>query len=327
MSSEKELLLGIEIGGTKFQLAAAEAPGEIVHWQRITQETGVTASDIREQIATSLQLWGGIKWRAAGVGFGGPVDWRNGRVHCSHQIDGWDKVDFCTWLSALIGAPVAIDNDANVAALAEVWHGAGMGRSPVFYTNSGSGVGGGLIIDGRIYHGAPPGEAEFGHVRLAPFGPTVEDVCSGWAVDRKVRQHCAGFPSGILGKLVAQTPGREARHLGAALLAGDAAAKGILDETASTLAFALSHVVHLFHPEMVILGGGLSLIGEPWRESVANALPQHLMRAYLPGPDICLASLRDDVVPVGALLLADSLDRRDPVDHLRETPAGRLVTA
>ena len=290
-------------------------PGTIVRRQRITLEAGENAWDIREHIATALQLWQGTNWLAAGVGFGGPVDWKTGKIHCSHQIAGWDKMDLRGWLSALINAPVAIDNDANVAALAEACHGAGVGCSPVFYTNSGSGVGGGLVVDGKIYHGAPPGEAELGHVRLTPSGPTVEESCSGWAVDRKVREHCARRPSGILGTLAAQAPGSEARHLKGALLAGDAAAKGILDETAGALAFALSHVVHLFHPMMVILGGGLSLIGEPWRESVANALPQYLMRAFLPGPEIRLAALGEDAVPIGALLLAASTDNRHSFDY------------
>jgi glucokinase len=219
-------------------------------------------------------------------------------------------MDFGGWLSALIDAPVAMDNDANAAALAEACQGAGMGCTPVFYTNSGSGVGGGLVIDGKIYHGAPPGEAEIGHMRLTPSGPTVEESCSGWAVDRKVREHCAGHPTGILGVLAAQSPGREARHLKGALLAGDAAARSILDETAGALAFALSHVAHLFHPAMIILGGGLSLIGEPWRESVAQALPQYLMKAFLPGPEIRLAALGEETVPLGALLLAASIGNR-----------------
>ena len=278
-------------------------------------EPGDCALDICNYIKTALQAWEGIEWQAAGIGFGGPVDWKNGRIHCSHHVVGWDKMDFSGWLSDLIDAPVVIDNDANVAALAEVFHGAGAGCSPVFYTNSGSGVGGGLVVDGEIYHGAPPSETEFGHIRLAPSGPTVEESCSGWAVDRKVREHCARHSSGVLARLVAQAPGREARHLKSALLSGDAAAKGILDETASTLAFALSHVVHLFHPSMVLLGGGLSLIGEPWRESVANALPQYLMKAFLPGPEVRLAALGENIVPIGSLLLAASIENRNSSNH------------
>lgn len=319
MPSADKLLLGIEIGGSKLQLLAALSPGSEVRRQRITVAPGECAADIRRHIATALQAWAGTQWRAAGVGFGGPVDWQRGRIHCSHQVSGWDDVDLCDWLSDLISAPVAIENDANVAALAEVHQGAGAGYSPVFYTNSGSGVGGGLVLEGEIYHGATPGEAEFGHLRLTPSGATVEDACSGWAVDRKVREHCARQPSGILAQLVAQAPGGEARHLQAAILAGDAAAKAILDDTANTLAFALSHVVHLFHPELVLLGGGLALIGEPWRAAIAQALPQHLMKIFLPGPEIRLAALGEDTVPLGALLLAAALADRKTSNHSTNT--------
>ena len=311
MPPEDKLLLGIEIGGSKLQLAAAQSPGSMVRRQRITVARGECAGDIRRHIATVLQAWEGTHWQAAGVGFGGPVDWKRGRIHCSHQVAGWDDVDIGGWLSEQISAPVAIENDANVAALAEVRHGAGAGYSPVFYTNSGSGVGGGLVVEGEIYHGAAPGEAEFGHLRLTPSGATVEESCSGWAVDRKVREYCARHPSGILAQLVAQASGGEARQLKAALLAGDVDARAILDDTANTLAFALSHVVHLFHPELVLLGGGLALIGEPWREAIAQALPQYLMKVFLPGPEIRLAALGEDTVPIGALLLAAAVANRE----------------
>ena len=318
MAPENELLLGIEIGGSKLQLYAANSLQSIVHRQRLAVAHGASASDIRRQIALALETWPGTKWRAAGIGFGGPVDWRRGRTHCSHQVAGWDQMNLRGWLSDLIAAPVSIDNDANVAALAEVRLGAGVGCNPVFYTNSGSGVGGGLVVDGEIYHGAPPGEAEFGHLLLTPSGPTVEAACSGWAVDRKVRERCLQFPSGALAQLVAGSPGREARHLKAALLAGDETAKSILDETASTLAFALSHVVHLFHPSMVLLGGGLSLLGEPWRGAVAKTLPQYLMKAFLPGPQIHLAALGEETVPLGALLLAAAIDQGDSVTEFTD---------
>jgi glucokinase len=92
--------------------------------------------------------------------------------------------------------------------------------------------------------------------------------------------------------------------LRAALAAGDRLAESILTEHTETLAFALSHVVHLLHPEIIILGGGLGLIGEPLRARVAAALPRHLMGAFLPGPQIALAALGEDAVPVGALTLA-----------------------
>jgi len=302
------LLLGLEVGGTKLQLVAGASPRHILFRQRITVERGWGASAICEQIKAALNQWAGIRWRAAGVGFGGPVDWRSGRICCSHQVDGWKDLNIRSWLEELIDAPVAVENDANLAALAEARYGAGYDFNPVFYTNSGSGVGGGLIVDEQIYHGASPGEAEFGQLRLGPDGLTVEDHCSGWVVDRKIRELCNEEPLSELAEIVGLDRGGEARHLAAALAAGNKSAKKIVDETASVLAFALSHVVHLFHPQVIVLGGGLALIGEAWRASVAQGLPGHLVAVFRPGPKVRLAALGEDVVPCGALTLAGSLD-------------------
>jgi glucokinase len=116
-----------------------------------------------------------------------------------------------------------------------------------------------------------------------------------------------------LARLVGQTRGGESRHLAKALAAGDTAAKQIVEETANDLVFALSHVVHLFHPGVIVLGGGLSLLGEPWRAAVAEALPAQVMAAFRPGPVVRLAALGEDVVPVGALTLAASLDTEESI--------------
>jgi len=159
-------------------------------------------------------------------------------------------------------------------------------------------------VDGKIYHGATPGEAEIGHVRLARDGATVESRCSGWAVDARVRDLIAKQPGSVLGRLVGGERGGEARHLVAALGQGDAAAKRVLNETVEDLAFGLSHVVHLIHPDIIILGGGLSGLGEPLVDGVRTALKNFSMEAFAPGPTIALAALGEDAVPVGALELA-----------------------
>jgi glucokinase len=103
------------------------------------------------------------------------------------------------------------------------------------------------------------------------------------------------------------TEGGEARHLRAAIDDGDPLARRILEEVADDLAFALSHAVHLFHPEIIVVGGGLSLVGEPLRAAMAAALPPYLMEAFHPGPQVALAGLGEDSVPVGALALAAAL--------------------
>jgi glucokinase len=165
-------------------------------------------------------------------------------------------------------------------------------------------VGGGLTVDGRIYHGQRPGESEIGHVRLDREGTIVERRCSGWAVDARIRELARREPDGLLVRLAREQPGGEARHLATALAHGDSTAQRLLDEVAEDLAFALSHVIHLFHPECIVLGGGLSLTGEPLRAAVAQALPRFVMDAFHPAPGIRLATLREDAVPVGAVLLA-----------------------
>jgi glucokinase len=310
MTENHQFLIGIEIGGTKLQIAAQPAAGhagaKIIQRHRLAVDAARGADGIRRQIESTLeQMLPALKPAAVGVGFGGPVDWKTGMICRSHQIEGWSEFDLAGWLEHLVHAPVLVDNDANTAALGEAVHGAGIGANPVFYVTLGSGVGGGLVVDGRIYHGAAPGEAEIGHVRLDRADATVESRCSGWTVDAKIRALKSSDPASLLCKMMAgEKAGGEARHLAAALRQNDSAARRILQETAEDLAFGLSHVVHLFHPQVIVLGGGLSLVGEPLRVAVADALRPFVMEAFAPGPRICLSTLAEDAVLVGAFELA-----------------------
>lgn len=307
-------LLGIEIGGTKLQLVLGNALGEIQDRRRLTVAPAQGASGIQQQIQSHLpELVAGRKINAVGVGFGGPVDWKAGRIARSHQIEGWSDFDLSAWLGGLTGARVVADNDANVAALAEAVCGAGVGFNPIFYVTLGSGVGGGAVLDGKIYHGAAPGESELGHVRLDRAGTTVESRCSGWAVDARIFEHKALHPHSHLAHLCGMTAGGAAKHLAPALARGDLDARRILDEVTGDLAFGLSHVVHLFHPAVIILGGGLSKVGEQLRAGVQAALAPLLMEVFRPGPPIRLSALGEDVVPVGALCLAAQAAESTPL--------------
>ena len=295
--------LAIEIGGTKLQVCAGTADGAIVARVRFAVDRAGGGEGIRAQIIGALPeliaKWGP---RAIGVGYGGPVDWKTGRIKCSHHIAGWDNFPLGDWLREGTSLPVFVENDANVAALGEAVHGAGRDANPVLWVNSGSGVGGGLVVDGHIYHGAVPGEIEIGHVRLERDGTIVEDRCSGWAVDRAVRDAVKEDPQSVLAQLAAKSePG--ARILAPAIAAGCPLADRILTGAMDELAFALSHAVQLLNPEMIVLGGGLGLIGEPLRARLAAALPRWVMDAFAPGPRIELAALGEDAVPVGALAL------------------------
>lgn len=301
----EKLFLGIEIGGTKLQLVLGNKSTAITQRFRFKVSKKEGANGIRTKIEAALkEILSKNKIAATGVGFGGPVDWKTGQICCSHQIEGWSEFPIGDWLAKITGRPVFVDNDANIAAFGEAHRGAGKGFNPVFYVTLGSGVGGGLVVSGNIYHGAKPGESEIGHLRLNKSGRIVESSCSGWAVDKKIRRAIARNPSSILWRLVAQSKGGEAKFLRAALVKKDPLAKQILNDTAEDLAFGLSHVVHLMHPEIIVIGGGLSLVGEPLRLAIERALPQFCMTAFLPAPKIALAKLGEDAVPVGALQLA-----------------------
>ena len=295
--------LAIEIGGTKLQVCAGGADGSIFDRLRFAVDRAAGGEGIRAQIAGALpELI--AKWQphAIGVGYGGPVDWKTGRIKCSHHVAGWNDFPLGEWLRERAGMPVFVENDANVAALGEALHGAGRGANPVFWVNSGSGVGGGLVVDGRLYHGAVPGEMEIGHVRIERDGAIVEERCSGWAVDRAVLAAVEMEPQSVLARCAAGAK-PDARCLTQAIAAGCAVADRILTEAMNELAFALSHVVQLLHPEVIVVGGGLSLLGEPLRARLAAALPRWVMDAFAPGPRVALAALGEDAVPVGALAL------------------------
>lgn len=296
--------LAVEIGGTKIQVVAGDASGRIVDRRRFLVDRARGAAGIQAQLLSALpDLVAAWRPRAIGVGYGGPVDWRNGIIRRSYHIEGWTGFPLGPWLTEQTGLPAFVDNDANVAALGEARHGAGRGRDPVFYITVGSGVGGGIITGGHIYHGAPPSEVEIGHIRLDRAGTIVEDRCSGWSLNCIVIAACAGR-TGPLADAIARDPGHEARHLGPALAAGDPLAAGILEETTGHLAYALGHLTQLFHPEVIVLGGGVSLLGEPYRAALERQLPAHIMDVFRPGPALVLSALKEDAVPVGALALA-----------------------
>ena len=188
--------LAIEIGGTKLQLFVGDESANILQRWRFDVEPKWVAQAFAGRLnARSRTFLSTHDVAAIGVGYGGPVDWRTGQICCSHQIEGWADFPLGEWLRQQTQRPVVIDNDANCGALGEALRGAGQGSNPVFYVTLGSGVGGGLVVDGKIFHGAKPGESEIGHVRLDRAGTILEQRCSGWAVDKIVRALTQQNPS------------------------------------------------------------------------------------------------------------------------------------
>ncbi|HEY8751959.1 MAG TPA: ROK family protein [Tepidisphaeraceae bacterium] len=308
MSDLREFL-AIEIGGTKLQIVRGNAKGKLTDRWRVEADRAGGGPAICRQILNGIDQMRakGAHPAAIGVGFGGPVNRAAGTIVRSHQIHGWENFPIRDWLSKESGLPVIVENDSNLAAYGEALKGSGEGFDPVFYFNLGSGVGGGIVIGAQIYHGLAPGEAEFGHIRLDREGTTVESRCSGWAIDRRIRELARRNPLSVLGGLAGEATVGESKFLPEALMRNDPDAKLILGELAGDLAFGLSHVVQLIHPAVLVLGGGLAHLGEPLRSAVAEELPKHVMEVFCPPPPLRLAELGEDAVPVGALLLASTL--------------------
>lgn len=301
------------------QLFAADGSGQVQQRFRYEVDKKKGANGILDVITQTLrQLHQPAT--AVGVGFGGPVNSDTGQISTSYQIEGWAGLNLMNWFTEQTQAQtIRIENDANVAALGEALHGAGRGYRHVFYVTVGSGIGGGMVVDGQIYHGAMPGEAELGHLWLVPPGDdsqgvstpgqTLEETCSGWAIDRQIRDLLPQLPTDSpLRKLVEAATneghvGGEARFLHPAYEQGDTVARMLIEQVGSVLALGLSHATHLFHPQVIVLGGGLSLIGEPLRVAVKTALERFVMKAFRPAPLVFLAQLREEAVPIGALAM------------------------
>jgi glucokinase len=312
------MYLGIEIGGTKLQMGVGAGDGSLAGSWRGNVNVAAGPEGIRRQIITALPTLlershvERSDLRAAGVGFGGPVDDATGTVIKSHQIVGWDNFLLAEWVGDLVGLPCALGNDADVAGLAEVLFGAGKGLSPVFYITIGSGIGGGLILGGEIYRGGGRGAAEIGHMGYAS-GTTgarrpVELEASGWAIQERARAAVAREParSAPLLRLADGDGSRiTTQHVAEAARNSDPLASEILEHARTALAEAICDTIALLCPRRIVIGGGVSLIGEellfrPLRGLVAARVFAPFAGSY----DIVPAALGEEVVVHGALALA-----------------------
>jgi glucokinase len=313
------MFLGIEIGGTKLQLGVGRGDGELLGLWRGTVDVAAGGDGIRRQIVAAvpeLLASANVKreeLRAVGVGFGGPVDDATRSVIKSHQIAGWDGFPLADWLGEALGLPAVLGNDADVAGLAEALFGAGTGLTPVLYMTIGSGIGGGLILDGQILRGTGRGAAEIGHLQVrdprAADGrlETLENIASGWAIGRYAGECVARDRTG--GAELIELAGGEARitarTVGEAAAAGDPMADRILNVARTALADAICAAIVLVCPRRVVIGGGVSLIGErhffdPLRAQIAAKV----FPPFAGLTDVVPAALGEAVVVHGALALA-----------------------
>ena len=326
-------VLGIEIGGTKLQLGIGPGDGSLLAFARLPVDPARRAAGILKQIEAAcsplLDQAGLVptQLKAIGIGFGGPVDSGRGRIQKSYQIEGWDDFPLADWIREHLGVSCcAVENDADTAGLAECRFGAGRGFSPVVYITVGSGIGGALIIDSRIYRGAGLGATEIGHLRVPDGkGPDaawreLELVSSGWAIATAAQElarqklakqstewpvvvRAALDPNQITAVMVADTAA-----------SGDPDATAILQKARAAFAFALTQVIALLAPRRIVIGGGVSLIGEKeWFEPIRQITDRDVFPPFQGQFDIVPATLGEAVVVHGALAVAsDALIARQP---------------
>ena len=294
------LAVGIEIGGTKLQAGIGLRDGRLVALVRRTVDPAKGGAGIREQIPSLIEeavsKAGGTPKDLVGlgVGFGGPVDSKRGRILVSHQIEGWADFPLRDWLQKKVEVPVVLQNDAKTAALAEATLGAGKGLKRIFYITVGSGVGGGLVVDGAPDVGQGLGAGEIGHTWVpdpeSGKPEKLERVASGWSI----------------GKRGSRRLGREVSGAEVAALAvkGDAAAKRVVEESAEALAIAIGNVLALLHPERFIVGGGVSLMGDLWWGPLRRALAEKFaFPPFAQSYEVVPSALGEEVVVIGAVLL------------------------
>jgi glucokinase len=315
------MYLGIEIGGTKLQLGLGPGDGTITGLWRGAVNPEEGGDGIRKQIAAAVPELlrsariSPARLKAAGIGFGGPVDDATQCVIKSHQIVGWDDFPLAQWLGEALQIPTFLGNDADVAGLAEALHGAGQGLSPIFYITIGSGIGGGFIVNGDIYRAAGRGAAEIGHLRVLdwrkrsePTMSVLEEVSSGWGIGKHARRLLSAgegndslllkLAGGDMEKVTAQLAGEAAKQ-------GDSLSRAIILESLVSLAEAICAVIVLLCPKRIVIGGGVSFMGDklffkPLREMVS----ERVFGPFAGLTEIVPAALGEAVVVHGALALA-----------------------
>jgi glucokinase len=275
-------VIGLDLGGTKLLAGVVDREGVVV--RRTVRSTDVSSEEaVLEQVEATIDELAGDGLAALGVGIPSAIDQRVGRAVSSVNIPVAD-VDLRDVLRSRFGVPVRIENDANAAALAEHRFGAGRGSRHMIMLTLGTGVGGGLILDGELYRGAVGAAAELGHITIDADGPPCQGTCpgrghleslvSGTAADTLAERRARERPDGDLGRAAAEGRTVDARLAVELAQAGPGDARSVLEEVGTWLGVAIANFVNVFNPELVVMGGGFSRAGdllfEPARRVVAE---------------------------------------------------------
>ena len=280
-------VLAIDIGGTHFRIALFDRQGrQLEISEGETLRSGGRDWMLEQIRQRTLALLGqaGLTVGACGISFGGPVDFRYQKVTSVHS-PGWKDFSFAPWVDANLHLPCLIDNDANAGALGEFRYGAGRGTEAMVYVTLSTGIGAGVILNGKIHRGKDGLAGELGHIPISEAGNTcscgavgcLESFSSGWAIAERGREwrRRRGDSLAALGDSSrSRSEGTTAREIARAAARGEQADLEIMRAAARSLARGLLTVIRILNPDRIILGGGLIQAGavllDPLRESLAK---------------------------------------------------------
>lgn len=312
----ENLYLGIDLGGTKIAVGLVTPQGEVIHkgrqWTRGEEGPLKVLMRIFHLVDKILQEAGVDREQIRGVGLGVPgiVDWQKGIIRELTNLSGWQDINVRELFAPRFSCPVVLDNDANAAALGEYLFGSGQGADPMFYLTVSTGIGGGLILNGAIVHGAGGVAAEVGHLVLDPEGEPCrcgsrgcwETISSGTAIAREARRKLAQGEESLIQKLAGDRPPK-AEHVFQAQKQGDKLAQEIIHRAMFYLGIGVANIANTINPERIVIGGGVAHAGEALFGPVREGVKQFGFGPATKTP-IVPAALGGDAGVVGAAALA-----------------------
>lgn len=312
-------ILGVDIGGTKVAVGLVDRHGKILTQTRKpmaahgTPEAGfeaVTAA-IDSMVPNTLDEISSI-----GICAPGPLDPKSGIVLNPPNLPCWRNFPLAEKISVKYRVPVKVDNDANAAALAETQWGAARGYRYVFYATIGTGIGTGIVLDGAIYHGFTGSAGEGGHMSIDYRGPVcncgkrgcIEVLAAGTAIGARARAKLQAEPSrpstirdlagGDVASVTSELVGRSYQD-------GDLLAREILLDTAGVLTPWLGNIVDLLDPDVLVMGGGVAVMLEPFFDEIKNGLPKWCVNPFASKIPLLMAHYGADAgIAGGAALCA-----------------------
>ncbi|RJX27326.1 MAG: ROK family protein [Dethiobacter sp.] len=280
--------VGIDLGGTKILITLAEEGGKILSSRKFPTRAADGLNNVIRYLITGIRevLFGeGVSLHeldGIGICVAGFFDIRSRTIISSPNLPGWEGFPLEQELKKRLNVPVLVDNDASAAAYGEYLYGAGKGKRNMVNITLGTGIGGGIITEGRIYRGSGGFAGEIGHIIVLPQGPLcgcgrcgcLESLSSGSAIAREGRMLLSAGGGAVLRKIVKQNEELTAGHVFEAAKDGDEEAAGIIEKAAYFLGLALAFVVNILNPEVITMGGGMARTGEMFFAPVRRYLKE-----------------------------------------------------